>query len=425
MSPPRIPFRETIVVPPKYDYVKEKIKVEQSKEAIHHDGLIEIYSNDKKRFLAVIAKPLPNAVIQLLENNQQLIKSLNQLNENIIMLNESLFNNLKEFKKKLQTEFDAVNANNEWTDVVDKIWSFGPNRTGSNLLINNVAAYQRTSIWSLIDYKNYTDAVNNINKVKFYRFKEDNSIVLGFQLMTSKGPLCEEPLMGVCFSVEKCQFEDNEVDRVTSDFASVDIEDSDVKSVRSEETIDVLDVDDFSRQQDKLAKKTLNIFVLNKNQTLQMMKEACKKAFEAQPQRLMAAMYKCQILSSAEALGKVYAVLGKRDGRVLDEQLKDGTSIFIINALLPVSESFGFAEELRKKTGGLASPHLEFSHFETIDMDPFWEPKTEEEYLLYGDKADFDNKALKYVNEIRKRKGLFTKEKIVAFAEKQRTLIKD
>jgi ribosome assembly protein 1 len=72
--------------------------------------------------------------------------------------------------------------------------------------------------------------------------------------------------------------------------------------------------------------------------------------------------------------------------------------------------------------GGLASPHLEFSHFETIDLDPFWEPKTEEEYLLYGDKADFVNKSLKYVNEIRKRKGLFIKEKIVEHAEKQRTL---
>ena len=60
--------------------------------------------------------------------------------------------------------------------------------------------------------------------------------------------------------------------------------------------------------------------------------------------------------------------------------------------------------------GGLASPHLEFSHFETIDLDPFWEPKTEEEYLLYGDKADFVNKSL---NEIRKRKRLFIKEKIV------------
>ena len=30
----------------------------------------------------------------------------------------------------------------------------------------------------------------------------DNSIINGFQLATSAGPLCEEPLMGVCFVIE-------------------------------------------------------------------------------------------------------------------------------------------------------------------------------------------------------------------------------
>lgn len=33
-------------------------------------------------------------------------------------------------------------------------------------------------------------------------------------------------------------------------------------------------------------------------------KEGCKKAFQAQPQRLMAAMYSCNIQVTAEALGK-------------------------------------------------------------------------------------------------------------------------
>lgn len=30
----------------------------------------------------------------------------------------------------------------------------------------------------------------------------DNSVINGFQLATSAGPLCEEPLMGVCFVIE-------------------------------------------------------------------------------------------------------------------------------------------------------------------------------------------------------------------------------
>ena len=64
--------------------------------------------------------------------------------------------------------------------------------------------------------------------------------------------------------------------------------------------------------------------------------------------------------------GRVYGVLGKREGRVLHEEMKEGTEMFIINAVLPVAESFGFADEIRKRTSGLASPQLVFSHWEVI-----------------------------------------------------------
>ncbi|CAF1136977.1 unnamed protein product, partial [Brachionus calyciflorus] len=98
------------------------------------------------------------------------------------------------------------------------------------------------------------------------------------------------------------------------------------------------------------------------------------------------------------------------------------TSMFLIIAHIPVADSFGLSEEIRKRTSGLATLNLEFSHFETIDIDPYWEPKTEEELLLYGYKADFENQARKYMNNVRKRKGLFVKEKLVEHSEKQRNL---
>jgi len=59
-----------------------------------------------------------------------------------------------------------------------------------------------------------------------------------------------------------------------------------------------------------------------------------------------------------------------------------------------------------------------------IDVDPFWVPTTEEEYMHFGEKADSENIARKYVNSVRKRKGLKVDEQIVEFAEKQRTLSK-
>ena len=66
-----------------------------------------------------------------------------------------------------------------------------------------------------------------------------------------------------------------------------------------------------------------------------------------------------------------------------------------------------------------------YSYFlfsQVIDVDPFWIPTTEEEYELYGEKADSDNQALKYLNNVRKRKGLYVEEKTVEYAEEQRTL---
>ena len=45
----------------------------------------------------------------------------------------------------------------------------------------------------------------------------------------------------------------------------------------------------------------------------------------------------------ADVLGKVYGVVAKRRGRIIAEEMKEGTSFFTVKALLPVVESFGFA----------------------------------------------------------------------------------
>jgi ribosome assembly protein 1 len=104
--------------------------------------------------------------------------------------------------------------------------------------------------------------------------------------------------------------------------------------------------------------------------------------------------------------------------------MMEGSQTFVITAVLPVAESFAFAPEIRKQTSGLAMPQLVFSHWEVLPIDPFWEPRTEEEYSLYGEKADSENRARRYMNAVRRRKGLALDEKIVEFAEKQRTLTK-
>ena len=57
-----------------------------------------------------------------------------------------------------------------------------------------------------------------------------------------------------------------------------------------------------------------------------------------------------------------------------------------------------------------------------LDQDPFWVPTTEEELEDLGNKADRENVARRYMDRVRKRKGLAVVEKIVEFAEKQRTM---
>lgn len=52
--------------------------------------------------------------------------------------------------------------------------------------------------------------------------------------------------------------------------------------------------------------------------------------------------------------------------------------ICTIEAQVPIVESFGFVEEIRKKSSGMANPMLQFHKWEMIDIDPFYAPTTQE-----------------------------------------------
>ena len=144
--------------------------------------------------------------------------------------------------------------------------------------------------------------------------------------------------------------------------------------------------------------------------------------------RMLLAMYSCEIQASTDVLGRVYAVLTRRRGTILSETLSStssasttGNQTFTISALLPVAESFGFSDEIRKRSSGSASPPLRFAGFEMLDEDPFWVPFTEDELEDLGELADRENVAKRYMDRVRRRKGLLVKE-IKVEAEKQKTL---
>ncbi|XP_010132057.1 PREDICTED: elongation factor Tu GTP-binding domain-containing protein 1 isoform X2 [Buceros rhinoceros silvestris] len=450
VSAPIIPFRETITRPPKVDMVNEEIGKQQKVAVIHQtkedqtkipegiqvdsDGLVTISTPNKQATLSVKAMPLPEEVTRLLEENSDLIRTMEQLNTSLNEdkksheINQKTLDRIKEFKQKLEQNLQG----RKWRNAVDHIWSFGPRKCGPNILLHNFEGYKR-SVWQCLG--------NSVKEVSKYR-DFDNSIVSGFQLATLSGPMCEEPLMGVCFTVEK--WEINKVGEMlstsTQDSGECDAtehkqsEDTTLTSSCTDEVCSANEHQDNSqsvpKSPEKMSKHKGEALLADcygpfSGQLIATMKEACRYALQAKPQRLMAAMYTCEIMATAEVLGRVYAVLSKREGRVLQEEMKEGTDVFIIKAVLPVAESFGFADEIRKRTSGLASPQLVFSHWEIISSDPFWVPTTEEEYLHFGEKADSENQARKYMNAVRKRKGLYVEEKIVEHAEKQRTLSKN
>ncbi|EDM08731.1 rCG24931 [Rattus norvegicus] len=442
VSEPIIPFRETITKPPKVDMVNEEIGRQQKVAVIHQtkeeqskipegilvdsDGLITIPTPNKLATLSVRAIPLPEEVTRILEENSDLIRSMelltSSLNEgrNTQAIHQKTQEKIWEFKGKLEKHLTG----RKWRNTVDQIWSFGPRKCGPNILVSRSEDFQ-SSVWSGPAGRESKEAS---------RFRDfGNSIVSGFQLATLSGPMCEEPLMGVCFVLEKWEL-NKCAEPGASDKQSQGQCDLTGEGQEKSKTCPVGDEnqeqqDGYSEPFEETSQKgdspVIDCYGPFSGQLIATMKEACRYALQVKPQRLMAAMYTCDIMATSDVLGRVYAVLSKREGRVLQEEMKEGTDMFIIKAVLPVAESFGFADEIRKRTSGLASPQLVFSHWEVIPSDPFWVPTTEEEYLHFGEKADSENQARKYMNAVRKRKGLYVEEKIVEHAEKQRTLSKN
>ena len=315
-----------------------------------------VQTANRAHTLLVRALPLPGEVTRLLEANIHLLKALSAFGGSsmretreedgakgesgeegghsskgespdvaAVKLNDETLEQLRELREKLRVAFGG--APEYTSDAADRIWSFGPRGVGPNVLLNCVPTYQRPSVWSSIDRCVVKGVVAR---------EHDTSIVNGFQLATLSGPLCEEPMHGVCMVLQQWSHQVAPPSQMGPPLTS------------SEDTPSL----------------PFDAYGPVSGQLVSAMKEGCRRAFLAQPVRLMTATYSCSVLATAEVLGKLYGVLGRRGGKVCSEEVKEGTVLFNVRATLPVAESFGFAEEMRKKTSGLASPQLVFSHWE-------------------------------------------------------------
>ena len=215
-----------------------------------------------------------------------------------------------------------------------------------------------------------------------------SGVSAGFQMASLSGPLCDEPLRGLLVEVEaKLLF-----------------------SVSKEGTCQILTQED--------------VFGPFNGQVSATVRQAIRKAILENKPRIVEAHFLCEISTSSEGLAAVYAVLGRRRAKILREELKEGSGLFIVLAHLPVEASFGFADELRRKSSGSASASLMLSHWGRLDLDPFFQPLTEEEREEFGEEGQgvgAPNLAKRLIDDVRRRKGLQVGEKVVESATKQRT----
>lgn len=353
VSDPIVPFRETIVkyVPPADDEELKSKKVKVTDKAV-----VKLTAN-KHCSIKILATPMPIQVLQLLEQNVSLFDNLTPgmtLPEDFCT---SVFEGLKADKDIPITD-------------CGQIWAYGPKKAPQNLLIN-ISDYQNSSFF----------ATKTVDREDL-RHQFDQCFSVGLNMVIHSGPLCDEPVQGVCFLVQEY-------------------------TLKAEDSSD-------SQAYGPLS-----------GQIMSTVKDACKRAMQNQPMRLVGPMYSCSIVVDSNVLNKLYAVIGKRHGKIVKADMVEGSGQFHVVAHIPVIESTHFVKQIRTETSGLAMPQLVFSHWELIDDDPFWTPTTKDEIEHFGDKADTVSVARTYVDAVRERKGLFVEKKIVEHAEKQRTLSKN
>ncbi|KAL2682615.1 hypothetical protein Neosp_007067 [[Neocosmospora] mangrovei] len=378
---PLVPYRETIVR-------AEEMRPPANKELGR--GAVVATTSSKQVTISLRVQPVPADVTEFLLKNADAIKRLHDRKakveeesegEEIAAETDVAAGNtlsVEDFKKQLKEKLESGKGRENWKDRIDKIVAFGPRRTGPNFLVDATADGIFSKAFAT---ENTTDAAPRAGESLHPSHLADK-ISYAFQLAAAQGPLCNEPLQGVAVFVEE----------VTLNLA-----------------------EDDTSARDKLGRLTGEI--------IKTFQSALRSGFLDWSSRLMLAMYSVEIQASTEVLGRVYDVLTRRRGRVNAEIMKEGTPFFTIQALLPVAESFGFADEMRKRTSGAAQPQLIFAGFEILDEDPFWVPFTEDDLEDLGELADKENVAKRYMDGVRRKKGLLVEGRNVATdAEKQKTL---
>lgn len=418
VSPPLVSYRETIEG-------EASNMLDNLKSSTRSSDYVEKMTPNGRCVVRVQVMKLPSALTMVLDKSTDLLGDIigGKLGQSASNLETERSNIVQDespieaLKKRIMgaVESDILSLSKKdkdraekyklkWQKFLKRIWALGPRQVGPNILFtpdskslnNDSSALVRgfphvSERLGLVECSGNGEMPADTSSEELsalYREAESlqNSVVSGFQLATAAGPLCDEPMWGLAFVVEAC----------------------------INPLAEKLDDSESNQQSEQYA-----IFT---GQVMTAVKDACRAAVLQKKPRLVEAMYFCELNTPPEYLGSMYAVLNQKRAQVLNEEMQEGFALFSVQAYVPVSESFGFAEDLRRKTAGAASALLVLSHWEELSEDPFFVPKTEEEIEEFGDGSSvLPNTARKLIDAVRRRKGLPVEEKVVQFATKQRT----
>ena len=250
-------------------------------------------SPNKHTRLYMTGEPLPNGLIEDIENGK--------------------CNATDDFKlraKFLQDEY-GIDQNDG-----RRIWCFGPDNTGPNLLMDQ------------------TRGVQYLNEIK-------DSCSIAFSWVTREGILINELLRGTRFNILDATLHTNSIRRGTG-------------------------------------------------QIIPTCRRCIYGAQLSAAPRLLEPVNLVEIQCDKNYVKDVYDILNRRRASIFTEEQRSDIPSFIIKAYLPVSESFGFTDDLTSQTNNQAFPQCVFDHWQMVDGDPL----------------DPTSKVSKIVSSIRTRKGL-------------------
>eukprot|EP00948_MAST-09A_sp_MAST-9A-sp1_P004044 g4044.t1 len=338
----------------------------------------------------------------------------------------------------------------QWKKDFENFWALGPDgltpQNGRNGISSDANRRQTTSAMQDSSLRNSTnvlvlgtndqktvvsalnDTISNSGSISGLTSAVRSAICSGFRLATKKGPMCEEPMHGVYFRVERIVSK-RAVKTIPKNIEEEEEEGEKIKNDDVNSALQTNNVPDSSNNGPD-SNNLLDTNNVSHGSLITAARDCCLEAFQKWRRcaRLVEGILEGRLQCAQGQFGRLTRCLGKRRGEITRADLIEGTEIFNVTFLVPLYETLGIADFLRSNTSGaVSSPQLTFDHWQVLAEDPFFVPLSEEEReehgeLTYEGQGVGDNLAKKIVDKLRERKGLSrAASKIKIAADKQRT----